>query len=78
MKKTLLVCLLGFCVFGLGISEICAGTVIKLQCAYPENANVGKSTQFFADEVKKLTNGEVEIKLGDYSFYSTQASILSL
>lgn len=63
MKKNLLVCLLGFCVFGLGISGIYAGSVIKLQCAYPENANVGKSTQFFADEVKKLTNGEVEIKI---------------
>lgn len=39
------------------------GTVIKLQSAYPQNANAGQSTQFFADEVKKLTNGEVEVKI---------------
>ncbi|MEJ5301394.1 MAG: TRAP transporter substrate-binding protein [Thermodesulforhabdaceae bacterium] len=63
MKKTLSALLVCFCILGIGICELFAGTVIKLQCAYPENANVGKSTQFFADEVKKLTNGEVEIRI---------------
>lgn len=40
-----------------------AGKEFKLQCVYPPTALAGKSTQFFADEVKRLTNGEVTVKV---------------
>lgn len=36
---------------------------LRLQCAYPATAYAGKSTQFFADEVKRLTGGKLEIKV---------------
>ncbi|MBI5524119.1 MAG: TRAP transporter substrate-binding protein DctP [Desulfarculus sp.] len=40
-----------------------AATVLRFQCAYPENANVGQTTLFFASEVARLTNKEVEVKV---------------
>ncbi len=40
-----------------------AETVLRFQCAYPENANVGQTTLFFASEVAKLTNNEVQVKV---------------
>lgn len=40
-----------------------AETKIRLQCVYPEKANVGQNTLFFAERVKVLTNGEVNIKI---------------
>lgn len=36
---------------------------LRLQCVYPEKAYVGQTTQFFADRVAALTNGEVSIKI---------------
>ena len=36
---------------------------LRLQCAYPQNAYAGQSTQFFADQVKELTKGEIEVKV---------------
>ncbi|MCB2186883.1 MAG: TRAP transporter substrate-binding protein DctP [Deltaproteobacteria bacterium] len=40
-----------------------AAETLRLQCAYPQNAYAGQTTQYFANEVKKLTKGEVEIKV---------------
>ncbi len=36
---------------------------ITIQCAYPANAYVGQTTEFFADRVKELTSGEVSVKV---------------
>lgn len=64
MKRVLKVfCVLFVFFVVLSVQEALAGVTIKLQCAYPENANVGQTTTFFANEVKRLTNGEVEIKI---------------
>jgi TRAP-type C4-dicarboxylate transport system substrate-binding protein len=49
-------------VIGLAAGPIAAKT-LRLQCAYPATAYAGKSTQFFADEVKRLTDGKLEIKV---------------
>src|SRR3989339_123864 len=63
MRKVLvpLVCLF------LAVTVFCAPAMaaksLNLQCAYPQNAYAGQSTQFFADKVKELTKGEVEIKI---------------
>ncbi|MDL2269778.1 TRAP transporter substrate-binding protein DctP [Desulfosarcina sp. OttesenSCG-928-A07] len=35
----------------------------RLQCAYPESAFVGQNTLFFAQRVKELTDGKVDIKV---------------
>lgn len=44
-----------------------AGTALaqtlKLQCAYPQTAYAGQSTQYFADQVKELTGGKLTIKV---------------
>ncbi len=40
-----------------------AQTVLRFQCAYPENANVGQTTLFFASEVARLTDNKVQIKV---------------
>ncbi|MFZ5584462.1 MAG: TRAP transporter substrate-binding protein [Thermodesulfobacteriota bacterium] len=40
-----------------------AATTLRFQCAYPENANVGQTTLFFASEVARLTNNQVEVKV---------------
>jgi TRAP-type C4-dicarboxylate transport system substrate-binding protein len=47
---------------GLG-STAFAETKVRLQCVYPEKAYVGQNTVFFADRVKELTGGEVNIKI---------------
>jgi TRAP-type C4-dicarboxylate transport system substrate-binding protein len=36
---------------------------LSLQCVYPATAYVGQSTEFFADRVSELTNGEIKIKI---------------
>ena len=40
-----------------------AEKVLRFQCAYPENANSGQTTLFFAKEVARLTNNEVQVKV---------------
>jgi len=40
-----------------------AATVLRFQCAYPENANVGQTTLFFAGEVARLTGDQVQVKV---------------
>ncbi|WP_028324211.1 TRAP transporter substrate-binding protein [Desulfatirhabdium butyrativorans] len=47
---------------GIG-STAFAETKVRLQCVYPEKAYVGQNTIFFADRVKELTGGEVNIKV---------------
>lgn len=44
-------------------AQAMAATTLRFQCAYPENANVGKTTLFFADEVARLTNNQVIVKV---------------
>ncbi len=40
-----------------------AAKTLRLQCAYPQTAYAGQSTQFFADEVKRLTDGKLTVKV---------------
>ena len=40
-----------------------AETTLRFQCAYPENANSGQTTLFFASEVARLTNNQVLVKV---------------
>jgi TRAP-type C4-dicarboxylate transport system substrate-binding protein len=40
-----------------------AQTTLRFQCAYPEKANVGQTTLFFASEVARLTNNQVQVKV---------------
>jgi len=61
--KRFLVLLVGL-VFSIVIfgATAMAGT-LRIQCAYPQTAYAGQSTQFFADKVKELTKGAVEVKV---------------
>jgi len=36
---------------------------LRIQCAYPQTAYAGQSTQFFADKVGELTQGKVKVKV---------------
>jgi TRAP-type C4-dicarboxylate transport system substrate-binding protein len=62
MKRflVLLVCLVFSIVF---FSATAMAKTLRIQCAYPQTAYAGQSTQFFADKVKELTKGEVEVKV---------------
>ncbi len=62
MKRflVLLVCLV-FCIAF--FSATAMAKTLRIQCAYPQTAYAGQSTQFFADKVKELTKGEVEVKV---------------
>ena len=62
LKKSfmLLACLALLIAFG---AAPAAAKALRLQCAYPQKAYAGQSTQFFADEVKRLTDGKLEIKI---------------
>ncbi|MCF8146695.1 MAG: TRAP transporter substrate-binding protein DctP [Deltaproteobacteria bacterium] len=62
MKRflVLLVCLVFSIVF---LSATAMAKTLRIQCAYPQTAYAGQSTQFFADKVKELTKGEVEVKV---------------
>lgn len=40
-----------------------AETTLRFQCAYPEKASVGQTTLFFADEVARLTDNHVKVKV---------------
>jgi TRAP-type C4-dicarboxylate transport system substrate-binding protein len=47
-----------------GLAAVPAGAeTLRFQCAYPQTAYAGQSTEFFADEVKRLTDGKLEIKV---------------
>lgn len=62
MKRflVLLTCLV-FCLTF--FSATAMAKTLRIQCAYPQTAYAGQSTQFFADTVKELTNGQVEVKV---------------
>jgi len=65
MKRTLLG-LMGLAViFTLAFQGIASAKTytFRLQCVYPEKAYMGQTTQFFADRVKELTDGNVQIKV---------------
>jgi TRAP-type C4-dicarboxylate transport system substrate-binding protein len=58
--------------FGLcALTQTRAQTVLRLQCAYPEKANTGQSALFFANEVARLTNNQVQVKV----FWPDQAAV---
>ena len=58
--------------FGLcALTQTQAQTVLRFQCAYPEKAHVGQSAVFFANEVAKLTNNQVQVKV----FWPDQAAV---
>jgi TRAP-type C4-dicarboxylate transport system substrate-binding protein len=62
MKRflVLLVCL-SFCMAFFSVTAM--AKTLRIQCAYPQTAYAGQSTQFFADKVKELTKGQVEVKV---------------
>jgi TRAP-type C4-dicarboxylate transport system substrate-binding protein len=45
------------------VSSAADNVKIRLQCVYPEKANVGQNTLFFAERVSALTGGEVTVKI---------------
>jgi TRAP-type C4-dicarboxylate transport system substrate-binding protein len=64
MQRKALMVLISVLALGLiSIADAQAETTLRFQCAYPENANVGQSTLFFASEVAKLTNNQVQVKV---------------
>jgi TRAP-type C4-dicarboxylate transport system substrate-binding protein len=53
-------------VLTLGLSPLTqtfAQTTLQFVCAYPEKANIGQTTLFFAGEVARLTNNQVQVKI---------------
>jgi TRAP-type C4-dicarboxylate transport system substrate-binding protein len=61
-------------VLALGLSTLTqtqAQTVLRFQCAYPEKAHAGRSALFFANEVAKLSNNQVQVKV----FWPNQAAV---
>lgn len=62
MKRflVLLVCLSFWLAF---FSATAMAKTLRIQCAYPQTAYAGQSTQFFADKVKEMTKGQVEVKV---------------
>ena len=47
----------------LGLSGLAQAKTLKFQCVYPETAYVGQTTTFFAEQVSKMTNGKLKIKV---------------
>ncbi|MCL4539852.1 MAG: TRAP transporter substrate-binding protein DctP, partial [Bacteroidetes bacterium] len=45
------------------LTQALAETTLQFQCAYAEKANVGQTTLFFASEVARLTNNQVQVKV---------------
>ena len=62
MKKFLMVLVCLSCSVAWFSAPVMAKT-LRIQCAYPQTAYAGQSTQFFADKVKELTKGELEVKV---------------
>ncbi|MBW6484797.1 MAG: TRAP transporter substrate-binding protein DctP [Syntrophobacterales bacterium] len=62
MKKRMIMAMMTAMVFFFA-AEAMAVTTLRFQCAYPEKANVGKTTLFFASEVARLTNNQVNVKV---------------
>ncbi|MCF8033031.1 MAG: TRAP transporter substrate-binding protein DctP [Desulfarculaceae bacterium] len=62
MARKLLLLLACFSLL-LATSGLAQAKTLKFQCVYPETAYVGQGTKFFADQVKKLTNGKLKIKV---------------
>jgi TRAP-type C4-dicarboxylate transport system substrate-binding protein len=60
-KLTAMLCALAILLAGASLAG--AETTLRIQCAYPENANVGQTTLFFASEVARLTNNQVQVKV---------------
>ncbi len=47
----------------LSLAGIAQAKTLRFQCVYPETAYVGQTTTFFAEQVKKMTNGKLNIKV---------------
>jgi TRAP-type C4-dicarboxylate transport system substrate-binding protein len=63
MTKKLLVLASCLALAAMAFAAPAAAKTLKLQCAYPQTAYAGQSTQFFADEVKRLTDGKLKVKV---------------
>jgi len=61
--KRFLVLLVGLVFSVVFFSATAMAETLRIQCAYPQTAYAGQSTQFFADKVKELTKGGVEVKV---------------
>lgn len=55
----LLVCAL----LAVSFAGVAQAKTLRFQCVYPETAYVGQTTTFFAEQVKKMTNGKLNIKV---------------
>ena len=62
MNKRLMMAMMA-ALFFFVTAQAMAVTTLRFQCAYPEKANVGKTTLFFASEVARLTNNQVNVKV---------------
>jgi len=57
-----------FCIVSITVMFVLTGVAaakkeLKVQVVYPQTSNVGANSEFFADKVKQLTNGEVTVRI---------------
>jgi TRAP-type transport system periplasmic protein len=63
LKKVVAVVVMALAFSVSPLAQALAETTLQFQCAYAEKANVGQITQFFASEVARLTNNQVQVKV---------------
>lgn len=64
MAKKAVVVVIAVLAFALSpLAPAFAQTTLRFYCAYPEKAYTGQSTLFFASEVARLTNNQVQVKV---------------
>lgn len=62
-SRLTVICVFSMSMFFLSTGMAIAKKVLKVQLAYPQTSMVAANADFFADKVKELTKGEVEIKI---------------
>ncbi|MEW6529896.1 MAG: TRAP transporter substrate-binding protein DctP [Thermodesulfobacteriota bacterium] len=64
MYRNTVVVVVAVLTFGLSLLvPVFAQTTLRFYCAYPEKTYTGQSTLFFAGEVARLTNNQVQVKV---------------
>ncbi|MEW6113452.1 MAG: hypothetical protein AB1664_15075, partial [Thermodesulfobacteriota bacterium] len=64
MYRNTVVVVVAVLAFGLSLlAPAFAQTTLRFYCAYPEKTYTGQSTLFFAGEVARLTNNQVQVKV---------------
>jgi TRAP-type C4-dicarboxylate transport system substrate-binding protein len=63
LKKAVVVVLVALALGLSPLAQALAETTLRFHCAYSEKANVGQTTLLFADEVARLTNNQVQVKV---------------